>query len=185
MLVTCNTRWEKLFGVAYLPCHNLEPPTTLSIATLRLTFLCKPKMISSYSAVLFVHSNSKWLETKWFLFLESIKTHITLETSCVFDLSIYKVHKSYIKGPLSTLVLLTLLLLLLKSMVQASFSLVGQGRKPNYVPSGVGIGCVSYHLSCVSIKKLPNKSSVKANSSFLSSKGVTLCFIYLFENTQI
>ena len=160
-----------------------EAPTTFSITALRLRAFCKSKMGASYSDVLFLHQKSKRLETKCFLFLGSIKTHLTVETSYVLDPSKYKAHKLSIQGPLVVLVLLTLLLLLFQSIVQVSFSPVWQGRRPNYVSGGVGISCARLHPSCVSRKKLQNKSSLKDNASFLPSKGVTLCLTYKLENT--
>lgn len=124
-----------------------ESPTTLSMNTLRLMDFCKHNMSASYFATLFVHSNSKWLDTRCFLLQGSIKAHLTLDLSYLFDLSKYKVHNSFIHGLLDVLVLLLpslllLLLLLVQCVVQVSLSLVGKGRSPNYVSGGVGVDCV-------------------------------------------
>lgn len=116
-----------------------ESPTTLSTTMLRLMDFRKPKTSASYLAVLFMHSNSKQLETKCFLFLGSIKTHSAPMPSYVLDPSKYKVHMPYVQGPLATLVVLTLLLLLLQCNVQVSFLSIGKGRSPYVCLVGWGL----------------------------------------------
>lgn len=106
-----------------------------------LMALCKPKMSATHSVVLFVHLKSKWLETKCFHGNGSVKTKLAQDPSCALDLSKYRVQILSIKGPLAMLVLLSLMLLLLQFMVQVSFLLVGQGRRPNFVSCWVEDGC--------------------------------------------
>lgn len=52
---------------------------------------CKSKMGASYSVVLFVHSNSKWLEIKFFLCSGFVKTQSAPESSRILDSSKYMV----------------------------------------------------------------------------------------------
>lgn len=113
-----------------------ESRNAFGMATLRTMALCKPKMSASYSAVLFVHSNSKKLEIKCFLCSGSIKTKPAPEPSYILEPSKYKVHISYVQALGTTLVLLLLLL-----TVQMPFLLVELGRSSNFVSGGTGDGC--------------------------------------------
>lgn len=141
LLITLTTGLYTMYGVTYLMHHNSQSTTTFSTSTLRLVSFYKPNMSSSYLAVLFVNSNSKQIQTKCFLCNRSIKTQLALEPSYILDLSKYKVHILFVQGLLAALVLLSLLLLLFQSTVQVSFFPIGQGRRPNYVSGGVGVGC--------------------------------------------
>jgi len=86
-----------------------ESPTNFRTTTLSLMAFCKPKTSASHSVVLFVHLNSKRLETKCFLCNGSVKTQMTPKPSSVLDTSKYKVHVLFVQGLLSTLVLQYLL----------------------------------------------------------------------------
>lgn len=90
-------------------------------------------MSASYSAVLFMHSNSKKIEIKWFLCSGSIKMQLAPNPSCVLEPSKYIVKISYVHWLGTTLVLLQLLL-----PIKISLSQVEQGRRSNCVSSRTG-----------------------------------------------
>lgn len=86
---------------------------TLSVTTLMLMVICKLNMSSSYSTMLFVHSNFKQLEIMHFLLFWATEIHPVLEPSCVLDSSKSMAHSLSIHGPFGMIVLLLLLLLFL------------------------------------------------------------------------
>lgn len=164
-----------------------EAPTTLSMTTLRLMAFCKPNTSASYSSTMFVHSNSKQLDTRCFLLQGMIRTHRAPEPYCTFDPSKYIVHNSSVHRPLDVLALLLLLLLLFLLLVQfvvkVSLPSVGQGRHSYCASGGVGASCVEKHPNVVSKRQLSDMNFAKANVSFLTLMRVTLCFMYLLDST--
>jgi len=136
-----NIEWR------YVPIIPLSLNHRPSATTLRLMAFCNPNTSASYSAMLFMHSNSKQIETRCFLFYGLIKTLPTPKLSCVFDPSKYMVHNFSVHGLFDALVLLLLLFLLLMLLLvlvqctlHVSLPSVGKGRRPNCVFSGVGAG---------------------------------------------